>query len=527
MTGTRRRFLHASLGAGAAVVAGRMISPLVRGPAIVTAQSLRPLVPSGVQTGDVTDTRAVVWSRTDRPSRLVVEWATNERFENARRVMGPAALETSGFNASVDLRELPAGEQIFYRVRFDSLESPGALSEPVEGRFRTAPWVPRRIRAVWSADVVGQGWGIDPSRGGLRMYDTLRRAEPDVFIHSGDMIYADNPLQSEVVLDDGSVWRNVVTEAKSKVAETVEEFRGNFVYHLLDEQARRFHSTVPMIAQWDDHEVINNWYPGLQLDYDDRYRVKSVSLLAARAKRAMFECVPIRQSPDEAERVYRKFSYGPLLDVFVVDLRSYRSRNTHNRQTVSGGDATFLGLDQMAWLKAALRGSSALWKVIACDMPIGLVVSDREREGVPTFEAWANADGGPPSGRELELADLLSFMRRNRIRNTIWVTADVHYAAAHHYAPERAAFTDFDPFWEFVAGPLHAGTFAPNTLDMTFGPEVRYSSVSRGLPANRPPSDNLQFYGQLDIDPVTRALTVGLYDVTGRRLWSQELPPDE
>jgi alkaline phosphatase D len=341
------------------------------------------------------------------------------------------------------------------------------------------------------------------------------------------MIYADNPLQSEVVLDDGSVWRNVVTEAKSKVAETVEEFRGNFVYHLLDEQARRFHSTVPMIAQWDDHEVINNWYPGLQLDYDDRYRVKSVSLLAARAKRAMFECVPIRQSPDEAERVYRRFSYGPLLDVFVVDLRSYRSRNTHNRQTVSGGDATFLGLDQMAWLKAALRESSALWKVIACDMPIGLVVSDREREGVPTFEAWANADGGPPSGRELELADLLSFMRRNRIRNTIWVTADVHYAAAHYYAPERAAFTDFDPFWEFVAGPLHAGTFAPNTLDMTFGPEVRYSSVSRGLPANRPPSDNLQFYGQLDIDPVTRALTVGLYDVTGRRLWSQELPPDE
>ncbi|ODS52394.1 MAG: alkaline phosphatase [Acidobacteria bacterium SCN 69-37] len=521
---SRRRFLGTSFAAGAGVAASRVWPG--RAPAIVTAQSMRPLVPYGAQCGDVTDARAVIWSRTDRPARLIVEWATNERFEQRRSVQGPAALESSGFNASIDLHELPAGEQIFYRARFESLDSPGTFSEPVEGRFRTAPWMPRPLRVVWGGDVVGQGWGIDPSRGGLRMYDALRRAEPDVFVHSGDMIYADGPLQAEVRLDDGSVWRNLVTEAKSKVAETIDEFRGNFVYHLMDAQVRRFHAAVPMIAQWDDHEVVNNWFPGLRLDDDNRYQVKSASLIAARAKQAMFESVPIRRAADEAERVYRRFPYGPLLEIFVIDLRSYRQRNTHNRQTSAGGDATFLGLEQLAWLKAALRDSNATWKVIASDMPIGLVVSDREREGVPTFEAWANADGGPPSGRELELADLFAFMRRHAIRNTVWVTADVHYAAAHHYAPERAAFTDFDPFWEFVAGPMHAGTFGPNTLDATFGPEVRFNSVTRDLAPNRPPSDDLQFYGQLDIDPTTRALTVGLYDVTGRRLWTQELAPE-
>jgi alkaline phosphatase D len=121
------------------------------------------------------------------------------------------------------------------------------------------------------------------------------------------------------------------------------------------------------------------------------------------------------------------------------------------------------------------------------------------------------------------MASLLRFIRRERIRNTVWVTADVHYAAAHHYAPERAAFTDFDPFWEFVAGPMHAGTFGPNGLDATFGPEVRFSSIPRGLRGNRPPSDNFQFYGTLDIDPATRALTVGIWDVTGRRLWQTEI----
>ena len=91
-------------------------------------------------------------------------------------------------------------------------------------------------------------------------------------------------------------------------------------------------------------------------------------------------------------------------------------------------------------------------------MPLGLVVGD----GPGRFEAVANGDAGPPLGRELEIAELLGFLRAERVRNVVWITGDVHYAAAHHYHPARARFTDFDPFWEFVAGPLHAGTFGPN-----------------------------------------------------------------
>lgn len=526
---SRRRFLGTTVALGSGVVVAPAIglAGCGRAPAIVTSEAMRPRVPSGVMVGDVTGTRAMIWSHTDRPARLVTEWSTSDRFHNTTTVVGPAAVQESGFTATLDLDGLPPGEQITFRVRFENLEFPGAYSEPLIGRFRTAPDEARPLRVVWSGDMVGQGWGIDPDRGGLRMYDTLLNAQPDLFIHSGDMIYADGPLVPEVTLADGTVWRNIVTEAKSKVAETVDEFRGNFLYNLMDEQARRFHAAVPMIAQWDDHEVCNNWFPGLRLDDDARYVVKDVSTLAARAKQAMFESIPIRRSPDEAGRVYRRFTHGPLLEIFVIDLRTYRGANSPNRQTTRGADTALLGDTQLAWLKGALRESRAVWKVIASDMPIGLVVGDRAREGVPNFEAWANADGGAPSGRELELADLLGFIRHERVRNVVWVTADVHYAAAHHYAPERAAFTDFDPFWEFVAGPMHAGTFGPGTLDATFGPEVRFASVSPGQTGNRPPSDDLQFYGQLDIDPSTRAMTVGLYDVTGRRLWQQELAPAE
>jgi len=70
---------------------------------------------------------------------------------------------------------------------------------------------------------------------------TITEGSPDVFINSGDIIYADNPLVPSIPLPDGTVWRNLVTEAKSKVAETLDEYRGNYAYNLLDENARRFY----------------------------------------------------------------------------------------------------------------------------------------------------------------------------------------------------------------------------------------------------------------------------------------------
>ena len=104
-------------------------------------------------------------------------------------------------------------------------------------------------------------------------------------------------------------------------------------------------------------------------------------------------------------------------------------------------------------------------------MPMGLIVWDdfKSRKGA---EAVAQGDMGTPKGRELEIADLFRFVRDQRITNLVWLTADVHYTAAHRYDPNRAQFQEFTPFWEFVSGPLNAGTFGPNELDATFGPEA-------------------------------------------------------
>jgi alkaline phosphatase D len=258
---------------------------------------------------------------------------------------------------------------------------------------------------------------------------------------------------------------------------------------------------------------LNNWSDSKDLSGDPRYTEKNVPLLVARGARAFLEYSPMRPfDARESQRVYRRYSYGPMLEVFVLDMRSYRGPNSPNRQTAAAEDSAILGASQVAWLQRALAASTATWKIIASDMPLGVVVPD----GPSDFEAVANRDDGAPLGRELEIAGLLKFIRDRRIRNVVWITADVHYCAAHHYSPARAKFTEFDPFWEFVAGPLHAGTFGPNALDATFGPEVRFVGIPPGMKPNRPPSEPYQFFGLGRVDRRTRALTMELHNVSGK-----------
>jgi alkaline phosphatase D len=221
----RRQLLAGSLAAGAL---GGLLGCTRRGahpgttaptsPAPITRDRARPGMPYGVQSGDVTATSAMIWAATDRPARMQIEVATTDRFAGARRIVGPAALDDTAFCAKLLLTELPAGQDIFYRVTFEDLGAPGTLSAPVTGHLRTAPRERRTIRFLWSGDTAGQGWGINPGWGGMKIYRTMRERAPDFFIHSGDTIYADGPIQAEVPLADGTVWQNLVLEGKHKAA---------------------------------------------------------------------------------------------------------------------------------------------------------------------------------------------------------------------------------------------------------------------------------------------------------------------
>lgn len=514
---SRRRFIKQS---GVLVAAGALAPRIITAaPAIITADSARPQLAQGIQIGDVQCHGAMIWSRSDRPARMVVEYDLDPQFSNPVKIRGPHALESTDFTARLDLNRLPCDRKLYVRVAFQDLTNDRVMSEYVTGSFVTAPKHRRDIRFVWSGDTAGQGWGINPEFGGMKIYESMRRTQPDFFIHCGDNIYADGPISETQIAEDGRIWQNLVTEEVSKVAETLGEFRGRYKYNLLDENVRRFNAEVPQIWQWDDHEVVNNWSDSKDLSGDARYSEKNIPTLIARGGQAFREYAPMRyHDVTESERVYRKISYGDLLDVIVIDMRSYRGPNSANDQVEQSPETAFLGEEQLAWIKRELAESKAVWKVIAADMPIGLVVAD----GAEKFENMANGDG-PALGRELEMVDLLRYIKRKHIHNVVWLTADVHYTAAHYYDPNHAQFQDFLPFWEFVSGPLNAGSFGPNKLDNTFGPQVVFEQAPEK--ANMSPFAGYQFFGQVDIDAHSAALTVTLKNIDGTPVFSKVLDP--
>src|ERR1700675_1444890 len=126
---SRRRFLSTAAASGAGAF-GAIAMPYL------SRAADRPQIAQGVQSGDVGADGGVVWARADRPSQMMIEVAATESFGDARALPPIAALPESDFTAEMLLENLPAGQDIFYRVKFRDLSHIGVASETVTGRFR-------------------------------------------------------------------------------------------------------------------------------------------------------------------------------------------------------------------------------------------------------------------------------------------------------------------------------------------------------------------------------------------------------
>ncbi|MDJ0620466.1 MAG: alkaline phosphatase D family protein [Calothrix sp. MO_192.B10] len=482
-----------------------------------------------VQVGDVTSNRAIIWTRSDRKSNLIVQVSTSHRFRprRTRTIAGGDLSAVTDFTSQVDVKGLQPGRTYYYRVGYTD----GGLYNAKfsgKGRFQTAqaPFQSRTVRFAWVADLAGQGWGRNPElkiksfdgeiiQGGYVVFDVIRKFKPDFAVFQGDMIYADNPIPATKEIPSeigGGMWTNV---PKDFVAITLDEFRANWKYNLGDEKFQRFLAETPIYVEWDDHEVTNNWYPGEILPSGDPYNGISVDILAERAAQALFEYNPIR-----GEELFRSFRHGKHLEIFLLDERSFRGPNPQNSDR---NGIEMLGQKQFQWLKQALRKSQATWKVIATHDPFTIVTG-----GETDRDAWGQNDPAV-LGRELQLRDLLQFIKNQGIKNVVSITADVHFAAAIQTDPDRAIFKDFNPFWEFVIGPINSGAFGPGNLDPSFGPEYKFvrGPETLNLPVNLPPSKtDLQFFGLAEVDGRTADLTVQIRDITGKLVYEKVLQPE-
>jgi alkaline phosphatase D len=485
-----------------------------------------------VQSGDVTDTSAIIWARnnSETNAQMLVKVSRTRKFRQQKYIIsGPEVTSATDYTGKLDVTGLRPNQTYYYQVLWR--EGRDKVREGGVGSFRTAP-APREarpVRFVWGADLAGQGWGRNPNleitafdgdiiQGGYVIFDVMRKLRPDFAVFAGDIIYADNEIPPEREIPTaygGGIWVN--NPAKNFQAITLEEFRENWKYNLGDQKFRNFLARTPIYSQWDDHETVNNWYPGETAEsLGGVYQEAGVSadVLAERAKQALFEYNPIR-----GDRLYRKYQYGRHIDLFLPDERSYRGPNPQNSDP---NGIEMLGPEQFEWLKRSLKSSRATWKVISSHDPLSIVTG-----GPNDRDAWAQ---GEPEvlGREVQLSKLLKFIKDEKIKNVVFITADVHYPAAISYDPERAVFKDFNPFWEFVIGPIHAGAFGSNELDPSFGSKYEFVNApgtqTPPLPVNAPPP-NFQSFGSAEVDG-NGWLTVRIHDVTGKVLYEKLLRPE-
>ncbi|HBH04342.1 MAG TPA: hypothetical protein DDZ42_20925 [Candidatus Rokubacteria bacterium] len=419
--------------------------------------------------GDVTRASAVVWARAAGAREIAVELLAPGGARAAAATIRTDRGED--FAGKVRLRGLRPGTRYAVRVRGGT----GSVS----GEFVTAPArdEPARVTFLWSGDLGGGGFcrRVD---GGYRIFRAMARQRPDFFLFVGDTIYADRTCEGHDIVPGAAF-----------VATSLPQFRARHRYNREDPAVQDFFRTTSVYAIWDDHEVRNDF-------------AGSVEPLMPTGRRAFLEYWPIVPPAEEPTRLYRKFRWGRLVEVFILDTRQYRSPNTDP----DGPGKTMLGGAQRRWLVDNVATSAAVWKVVVTSVPLSVPTGRPERR-----DSWSNANvlGAPEAGRGFatERDLILRTLRERGVKNLVFVTADVHHAELIRHQPAPGW-----SFQEFIAGPLSATLGRPRPLDQGLGPR---SLFGRGGVYN---------FGAIGVEPA--GLTARIVDEEGQVLFTHALAPE-
>ena len=441
----------------------------------------------GVVVGDVTTDSAVLWARANREGTLNVHLSGGKHDRTAPLRFRAA----DDYTGQVVLKGLKPDTT--YRYKLGS----------TRGSFETAPKAgdAERIRLAFGGDVAGQNVCRDANEG-FPIMDTIRRSRPDLFVGLGDMIYADNACNTPGRYGNAQI-------LGPGPAVDLAGFWAHWRYNRADEASQRLLASTSYVGVWDDHEVLNDFGP-----LHDT--VAGVHLLPIGLD-AFLDYTPIAIAHNTPKRLYRSLRWGKHLELFVLDTRQYRDANSASDSPTR--PKTMLGREQLTWLKESLAASDATWKVIVSSVPMSIPTGFPAANG---RDGWANFD--QTTGFEQELLDILGFMERSGIRNTIWITTDVHFAEAFRYRP-FASNPDF-VVYELATGPLNAGIFPIRDFDSTLNPEVLtfYGPPTAESVTTWQEAKRWLNFGTLDFGR-DGTLTAGIVNTAGQTQFSITLPP--
>jgi len=409
--------------------------------------------------GEVSDHGAVVWVRGPTASPVSIAYGrSGGGGERRLQVALSAAADHTGKAALSGL--LPGT-----RYRYEATQG-GASAE---GEFVTAPAQDSQapVRFAWSGDLGSRG-NCRRVTGGYPIFRAMARFPVDFFLFVGDTIYADHVCDGPDTVP-GSAF----------VAKTLPQYLAKHRYNRADAAVQDYFRRTSVFAIWDDHDVVND-FSG------------SVEPRMPTGRQAFIDYFPIVPPHEEPGRLYRRFRWGRLLEVFILDTRQYRSANGDP----DGPGKTMLGRAQRRWLVEGVSGSTALWKIVVTSVPLSVPTGRKVRD------SWSNANilGFPEEGGTGFAAErdaILRELRLGGVKNLVFLTADVHHAELIRHHPTREW-----SFHEFIAGPLSASPGRPRPLDDALNPRSLWALG--GVPN----------FGEIAADAA--ALTVRIIDGDGQ-----------
>ena len=146
----------------------------------------------GIASGDVTQSRAILWTRVDGPSKVTVEVSWNPWFWGPKSFKGKVTTSAErDFTVKIDAKHLWPGLRYWYR--FKSGDGHNANYSDV-GTFKTAPWqfLRKDVEYTYDGDSdTTRVASVNPFNN-WEVLDRAREENGDFFVYLGDTIYSDS-----------------------------------------------------------------------------------------------------------------------------------------------------------------------------------------------------------------------------------------------------------------------------------------------------------------------------------------------
>ncbi|WP_405981098.1 alkaline phosphatase D family protein [Streptomyces sp. NBC_00158] len=425
-----------------AAAATAALAPITLGGQAAHAAGAAPAFLHGVASGDPLPDGVLLWTRvTPTPEAVpgsglgpatAVGWEVAEDKAFSRIVASGSVTATAASDHTVkaDVRGLRPQTPYWYRFTADGTVSPA-------GRTLTAPAAGTTTPGIRFGVVSCANW----ESGYFSAYRHLAaRTDLHAVLHLGDYIYE---YQTGGYPEAKYVVRQ--HEPKNEIV-SLTDYRTRHGKYKTDGDLQALHAAHPIVAIWDDHEFADNSWsggagnhtPGAEGDWAAR---------AAAAKQAYFEWMPVR--PSIAGTVYRRLQFGTLADLHLLDLRSFRSEQAKTGSgSVDDPERSITGRAQLDWLKSGLAASNATWKLVGtsvmispvafASLPAHLLKPLAHLLGLPEGGIAVNTDQW--DGYTDDRKELLGHLKDRNIKNTVFLTGDIHMAWANDVPVNMATY---------------------------------------------------------------------------------------